>query len=73
MRAWAQVPADLEQHDVVEFVVFVAAPRPQVRQAARVIGVGQEAAAAGRLGVVRVAMLFGQGDLRFAAAAVECQ
>src|SRR5690606_15262480 len=71
MGARADVAADLEQHDVVELVVLAAAVLPQVGQLARVVGVGEETAAAGGLGPLGEAELLCQRGLRLAAPAGE--
>ena len=48
MRSRAYMPANLQQHDVVELVVLAVVRLPQVDQFARVMLVGEETAAAGR-------------------------
>ena len=67
----AQVTADLEEHDVVEVVSLGPARVPQVAQLARIRRVGQEAAAAGRLGIVLETILGRERDLPLAAATAE--
>src|SRR3989338_4273128 len=71
MRARAQVPADLEQHYVVELVALLAARAPEIGELVRILLVGEEAAAARGLGVVVKAVLLRQRDLRLATAPVE--
>ena len=60
--------ANLQQHDVIEFILLVTLVLPHIIQLGGVVGVGQEAAATGRLGKVLQTKLIGQRNLWFAAA-----
>ena len=64
----AQVPAHLEEHDVVELVVAPAAALPEIRELRGVLPVGEEAAPPGRLGVVLEAEVGREGELGLARA-----
>ena len=64
----AYVAANLEQHDVVEFVFAPAAVVPQVTQLDRIALIGQKTAAAGRLRVLLETELARQRHLRLARA-----
>ena len=63
----------LQEHDVVQFVVPFAARLPQIRQLGAVLFIGEEAAAAGGLGVVVQSIAFGQRHLRLARAAAQIE
>ena len=65
------MPAHFQQHDVVQLVAALVAGLPQIGELAGVGFVGQEAAAAGGLGVVLQAETARQLDLRLAVAAGE--
>ncbi len=67
----SNVPAHLQQHDIVHLVFARAASLPQVDQFARIGLVSQEAATAGRGGVVLKTEFFCQLHLGFAISAGE--
>ncbi len=71
VRRRTHMASDFQQHDVVEAVVAFAACAPQIGELRRILLIGQEAAAAGGLRVLRETESRGKFDLRFSIAAVK--
>jgi len=66
VRRRTQVPAHLEQHDVIQLIIAAGSMLPHIDQLVGIILVSQKTAAAGRLGIIAESEFGCQRHLRFA-------
>jgi hypothetical protein len=71
VAVWTNVAADLEQHDIVEFVFAPTAVVPQILLFDRITTIGQKATASSGLRVIFKTEFSGQRHLWFACATVK--